>query len=87
MKTTVTITSRSVATLPAKLRLALGLKADVQMIAESTLDGLMLRPALTLPVELYASARERAPSAAKSDFAARSSLLYQDEVTYSSGLQ
>jgi len=57
------------------------------MIAETTPDGLLLRPALTLPLALYASARERASSAAKSDFAARSGLLYQDEVAYSSGLQ
>ena len=41
MKATVTITSRGVVTLPAKLRLALGLKADDQLIAETTPDGLI----------------------------------------------
>jgi AbrB family looped-hinge helix DNA binding protein len=59
MKATVTITSRGVVTLPAKLRQALGLKADDQLIAETTPEGLLLRPAVTLPVELYTPDRER----------------------------
>lgn len=59
MKATVTITSRGVVTLPAKLRQALGLKADDQLIAETTPEGLLLRPAVTLPVEIYTPERER----------------------------
>ena len=59
MKATVTITSRGVITLPAKLRQALGLKADDHLIAETTPDGLLLRPAVTLPIELYSPERER----------------------------
>jgi antitoxin PrlF len=59
MKATVTINSRGVVTLPAKLRQALGLKADDQLIAETTSDGLLLRPAVTLPVEMYTPERER----------------------------
>lgn len=59
MKTTLTVTSRGVITLPAKLRQALGLKADDQLIAETTPEGLLLRPAVTLPVELYSDARVR----------------------------
>ena len=59
MKTTLTITSRGVVTLPAKLRRALGLNADDQLIAETTPDGLLLRPAVTLPVEIYTPERER----------------------------
>lgn len=59
MKATLTITSRGVITLPARLRQALGLKADDQLIAETTADGLLLRPAVTLPVELYSPERER----------------------------
>lgn len=59
MKATVTITSRGVVTLPAKLRQALGLKADDQLIAETTPEGLLLRPAVTLPLELYTPERER----------------------------
>jgi AbrB family looped-hinge helix DNA binding protein len=57
MKATLTVTSRGVVTLPAKLRRALGLKADDQLIAETTAEGLLLRPAVTLPVELYSDKR------------------------------
>lgn len=59
MKATVTVTSRGVVTLPAKLRRALGLKADTQLIAEMTPAGLLLRPAVTLPIEMYSDARVR----------------------------
>ena len=59
MKATLTLTSRGVVTLPAKLRRALGLRADDQLIAETTPDGLLLRPAVTLPVEIYSEKRIR----------------------------
>jgi AbrB family looped-hinge helix DNA binding protein len=59
MKTTLTVTSRGVITLPAKLRQALGLKADDQLIAETTPEGLLLRPAVTLPIEMYSDKRVR----------------------------
>ena len=59
MKATVTMTSRGVVTLPAKIREAMGLKADDQLIAETTPEGLLLRPAVTLPVEIYTRERER----------------------------
>ena len=57
MKTTLTVSSRGVVTLPAKLRRALGLGADDLLIAETTPEGLLLRPAVTLPVEMYSAAR------------------------------
>jgi AbrB family looped-hinge helix DNA binding protein len=69
MKATVTITSRGVVTLPAKLRQALGLKADDQLIAETTPEGLLLRPAVTLPVELYTPEREREFDEAEAELA------------------
>lgn len=59
MKMTLTVTSRGVITLPAKLRRALNLKADDQLIAEPTADGLLLRPAVTLPIEIYTDERVR----------------------------
>src|SRR5206468_553168 len=59
MKATLTVTSRGVVTLPAKLRRALGLRADDHLIAETTPDGLLLRPAVALPVELYTEQRIR----------------------------
>jgi antitoxin PrlF len=57
MKTTLTVTRRGVVTLPAKLRQALGIKADDQLIAETTPEGLLLRPAVTLPIEIYSDKR------------------------------
>jgi AbrB family looped-hinge helix DNA binding protein len=70
MKATLTINSRGVVTLPAKLRQALGLKADDQLIAETTPEGLLLRPAVTLPVEVYTPQREREFDEAEADLAA-----------------
>jgi AbrB family looped-hinge helix DNA binding protein len=69
MKTAITLTSRGVITLPAKLRQALGLKADDQLIAETTDEGLLLRPAVTLPVEFYTPSRIREFDAAEADLA------------------
>lgn len=59
MKATLTVTRRGVVTLPAKLRQALGIKPDDQLIAETTPEGLLLRPAITLPVEIYSDERIR----------------------------
>ena len=70
MQATVTINSRGVVTLPAKLRQAMGLKADDQLIAETTPQGLLLRPAVTLPLELYTSERVQEFDAAEADLAA-----------------
>ena len=70
MKTTLTITDRGVITLPAKLRKAMGLAADDQLIAETTPDGLLLRPAVTLPIELYSAERLREFDEAEAELAA-----------------
>ena len=70
MKATVTITSRGVVTLPAKLRQALGLQADDQLIAETTPEGLLLRPAVTLAVEIYSPEREHEFDVAEAELAA-----------------
>ena len=59
MQTAITITRRGVITLPARLRRALGLRAEDQLIAEVTPEGLLLRPAVTLPVEVYSRERVR----------------------------
>jgi len=57
MRTTLTITDRGVVTLPAKLRQALGIKPNDQVIAETTPEGLLLRPAVTLPLGMYSPKR------------------------------
>ena len=67
MKTTLTVTRRGVVTLPAKLRQALGIKGDDQLIAETTPEGLLLRPAVTLPIEIYSDERVRVFDAAEAE--------------------
>ncbi len=67
MKTTLTVTSRGVVTLPVRLRRALGLKTDDHLIAETTPEGLLLRPAVTLPVEIYNDKRIREFNAAEAE--------------------
>lgn len=69
MKATLTLTNRGVVTLPAKLRRALGLRADDQLIAETTPEGLLLRPAVTLPVEIYSGKRTREFDEAEAELA------------------
>jgi AbrB family looped-hinge helix DNA binding protein len=70
MQATVTINSRGVVTLPAKLRQVMGLKADDQLIAEPTPEGILLRPAVTLPVEMYTPQREKEFDEAEAELAA-----------------
>jgi AbrB family looped-hinge helix DNA binding protein len=70
MKTTLTITERGVITLPAKLRKAIGIAANDQLIAETTPDGLLLRPAVTLPIEMYSEDRLREFAEAEAELAA-----------------
>ena len=59
MKATVVVNNRGVITLPAKLRQALGLVANDHLIAETTPEGLLLRPAIVVPIETYTRERER----------------------------
>ena len=69
MQATLTINSRGVVTLPAKLRQAMGLKPDDQLIAETTPQGLLLRPAVTLPLETYTPERVQEFDAAEAELA------------------
>jgi hypothetical protein len=47
----------------------LGLRADDQLIAETTPEGLLLRPAVTLPVEIYSEKRIREFDEAEAELA------------------
>lgn len=69
MKATLTINSRGVVILPVRLRQAVGLQVDDHVIAETTPDGLLLRPAVTLPVEIYSDTRIRKFGAAEAELA------------------
>ena len=67
MTTILNVSRRGVVTLPAKLRQALGIKGDDQIIAEATPEGLLLRPAVTLPIEMYSDKRIREFDEAEAD--------------------
>ncbi len=69
MKFTLTVSGRGLITLPAKLRKALGLKADDRLIAETVPEGILLRPAVTLPVEFYSPERVREFDRAEAELA------------------
>lgn len=69
MRITLAMTSRGVVTLPAKLRAAVGFGPDDPIIAETTPEGLLLRPAVTLPVEIYSEERVREFDAAEAELA------------------
>jgi antitoxin PrlF len=69
MRITLTMTERGTITLPRKLRDILGIKPDDQLIAEPTAEGLLLRPAMTFPVETYSQERIIEFDAAEADLA------------------
>jgi AbrB family looped-hinge helix DNA binding protein len=57
MQSKVTINERGVITIPAAMRQALGLKANDELIVEQTEQGLLLRPAISVPIEIYTEER------------------------------
>jgi len=67
MKVTLTVTDRGTITLPAKLRKEMGIDAESLLIAESTEEGLLLRPAVALPIEVYSQERLDEFAAAEQD--------------------
>lgn len=59
MQDKVTINERGVITIPAAVRRACGLKANDELILENTEDGILLRPAISVPIEIYTEERIR----------------------------
>lgn len=53
----VTLSDRGVITIPASLRQAYGLKANDELILEGTEAGILLRPSISVPIEIYTEAR------------------------------
>ena len=51
------MSQRGVITIPTRMREAFGLKANDQLIIEDTPEGLLLRPAVSLPIEMYTEER------------------------------
>jgi AbrB family looped-hinge helix DNA binding protein len=52
-----TINARGVITIPTSIRAAFGLKANDEVIIEETEQGILLRPALSVPIEIYTEKR------------------------------
>lgn len=69
MQAQITMNSRGVVTLPAKIRRAMGFQANDQLIAETTPQGLILRPTVTLPLEIYTPERVQEFDTAEADLA------------------
>ena len=59
MQALLTLDRRGGISLPPKLHSALGLKANDQLIAEMTSDGLLLRPVVMPSIEIYTEERIR----------------------------
>ena len=57
MQTKVKINERGVVTIPRALREAFGLKANDELIVEGTDKGILLRPAISVPIEIYTEER------------------------------
>ncbi len=57
MTKVISINSRGTLTLPREMRRRLGVSHNAQIVAEETEDGILLRPGVTFPVEMYSDAR------------------------------
>lgn len=69
MKATITVSGRGLIAIPAKLRKAAGIRPQDNLIAETRPEGILLRPAVTLPVEMYTPERIAEFDAAESKLA------------------
>ena len=67
MRATISVSGRGLIALPAEMRKAAGIRPQDSLIAETTLEGILLRPALTLPVEIYTAKRIAEFDAAESE--------------------
>ena len=57
MTKVIQINGRGTLTLPKELRQRLGLQAAGPVVVEETGEGLLLRPGVTVPVEIYSAKR------------------------------
>jgi len=57
MKSTISVSGRGVVALPAAMRREAGIRPHDTLIAETTPEGVLLRPAATLPIEVYSAER------------------------------
>lgn len=57
MRCKVTINQRGVITIPVRMRRSFGIRSEDELIIEQTEEGLLIRPAFTLPIEVYSEER------------------------------
>ena len=57
MKVEVKMNERGTITIPAALRKSFGLKGQERLIIEDTEEGLLLRPSVSVPIEIYTEER------------------------------
>ena len=57
MTKVININGRGTPTLPREMRLRLGVSANAQVVAEETEQGILLRPEVAFPVEIYSGRR------------------------------
>jgi bifunctional DNA-binding transcriptional regulator/antitoxin component of YhaV-PrlF toxin-antitoxin module len=69
MQMTLSVSGRGLIALPAAMRKAVGIRPQDTLIAETTPEGILLRPAVTLPVEIYSHERISEFDAAESELA------------------
>lgn len=69
MQSRVTLNNRGTITIPARMREAFGLQPDDELIIEDTDAGLLLRPSVAVPIELYTDGRVAAFEAEADDAA------------------
>lgn len=67
MQVTISVSGRGLISLPAEMRKAAGIRPQDSLIAETTDEGILLRPALTLPLEIYTPERVAEFDAAESE--------------------
>ena len=70
MQATISVSGRGLIVLPVEMRKAVGIRPQDTLIAETTPEGILLRPAVTLPVEIYTPERLAEFDAAEADLAA-----------------
>ncbi len=69
MQVAVKVSGRGLVLIPAEMRKAAGIRPHENLIAEATEGGILLRPALTLPIEMYTPERIAEFDTAESELA------------------
>lgn len=69
MRATISVSGRGLIAIPAEMRKAAGIRPQDTLLAETTTEGILLRPALTLPIEIYSPERIAEFDSAESELA------------------